>query len=87
MGCFERMCSSGLALVYRIEMQARLLVLMKNSQISPVSARLFGPAPALLFGTLEPSCCKKRKKNPNKETGLGNRGRLKDLNNTKLVQK
>ena len=75
MGCFERMCSSGLTLVYRIEMQARLLILMKNSQISPVSARLFGPAPALLFGILEPSCCKKRqKKIPTKKLVWGIEG-------------
>ena len=35
---------------------------------------------------LEPSCCKKwQHKSPNQETGLGNRGCLKDLNDTKLV--
>ena len=35
---------------------------------------------------LEPSCCKKRQKSPNQETGLENRGRLKVLNDTKLIQ-
>ena len=35
--------------------------------------------------TLEQVCCKKQQKSPNQETGLGNRGRLKDLNGTKLV--
>ena len=35
--------------------------------------------------TLEPSCCKKWQKSPNQETGLGNRGRLKVLNDTKFV--
>ena len=34
---------------------------------------------------LEPVCCKKRQKSPNQETGLGNRGHLKVLKNTKLV--
>ena len=34
---------------------------------------------------VEPSCCKKRQKSPNQETGLGNRGRSKVLKNTKLV--
>ena len=35
---------------------------------------------------LEPSCCKKRqKKSPGQETGLGNRERMKVLNDTKLV--
>ena len=35
---------------------------------------------------LEQSCCKKRqKKGPGQETGLGNRGCLKILNDTKLV--
>ena len=34
---------------------------------------------------LEPSCCKKWQKKSNQETGLGNRGRLKALNGTKLV--
>ena len=37
------------------------------------------------FYPLEPLCCKKRQKSPCQETGLGNRGRLKDLNDTKLV--
>ena len=48
--------------MYRIELQAGLLILMKNSQIFPLNelyftlfllrlVRLFGPA--LLFGTLE----------------------------------
>ena len=31
------------------------------------------------------SCCKKWQKSLNQETGLGNRGHLKVLNNTKLV--
>ena len=31
------------------------------------------------------TCCKKCQKSPNQETGLGNRGRLKSLNETKLV--
>ena len=35
--------------------------------------------------SLELSCCKKRQKSPNQETGLGNRGRLKVLNGTKLI--
>ena len=34
---------------------------------------------------VEPSCCKKRQKSPNQETGLRNRGRLKVLNDTKLI--
>ena len=34
---------------------------------------------------MEPSYCKKRQKSPNQETGLGNRGRLKVLYDTKLV--
>ena len=34
---------------------------------------------------LELSCCENRQKIPNQETGLGNRGRLKVLNDTKLV--
>ena len=34
---------------------------------------------------LEPTCCKKWQKNPHQETGSGNRGRLKVLNDTKLV--
>ena len=35
---------------------------------------------------LEPSCCKKwQKKSPGQKTGLENRGRLKVLNDTKLV--
>ena len=34
---------------------------------------------------LEPSCCKKRQKSPGQETDLGNRGRLKVLNDIKLV--
>ena len=34
---------------------------------------------------LELSCCKKQQKSPNQETDLGNRGRLKVLNDTKLV--
>jgi hypothetical protein len=34
---------------------------------------------------VEPSCCKKRQKRPNQETGLRNRGRLKVLNDTKLI--
>ena len=35
--------------------------------------------------TLEPLCCKKWQKSPCQETGLGNKGRLKVLNDTKLV--
>ena len=35
----------------------------------------------------EPSCCKKQQKSPGQETGLGNRGRLKVLNDTKLILK
>ena len=35
--------------------------------------------------SLEPVCSNKRQKSPNQETGLGNRGRLKVLNDTKLV--
>ena len=34
---------------------------------------------------LEPVCCKNGRKSPNQETGLGNRGFLKVLNDTKLV--
>jgi hypothetical protein len=34
---------------------------------------------------LEPSCCKKQQKSPNQETGLGNRGYLKVLIDTKLI--
>ena len=35
---------------------------------------------------LEPSCCKKQQqKSPRQEAGLGNRGRLMVLNNTKLI--
>ena len=34
---------------------------------------------------LEPVCCKKQQKSPNQETSFGNRGRLKVLNDTKLV--
>ena len=34
---------------------------------------------------LEPVCCKKRQKSPNQETGLGKRGHLKVLKDTKLV--
>jgi hypothetical protein len=35
---------------------------------------------------IEPCCCKKQqKKSPNQETGLGSRGRLNVLNDTKLV--
>ena len=36
-------------------------------------------------GVLELPCCKKRQKSPNQETGLGNRGHLKVLNDTKLI--
>ena len=32
---------------------------------------------------VELSCCKKWQKSPNQETGLGNRGHLKVLNDTK----
>ena len=35
--------------------------------------------------SIEPSCYKKQQKSPGQETGLGNRGRLKVLNDTKLV--
>ena len=34
---------------------------------------------------LEPVCCKKQQKSPNQETGLGNRGHLKVLNDIKLI--
>ena len=34
---------------------------------------------------LEPVCCKKRQKSPNQETGLGNRGTLEALIDTKLI--
>ena len=34
---------------------------------------------------LEPVCCKKQQKSPNQETGLGNWGHLKVLNDAKLV--
>ena len=34
---------------------------------------------------LEPVCCKEWKKSPNQETGLGNRGPLEALNDTKLI--
>ena len=34
---------------------------------------------------LEPVCCKKQQKSPNQEIGLGNRGYLKVLNDTKLI--
>ena len=43
------------------------------------------PRKYLVFKILEPSCCKKRQKSPNQETGLGNRGRLKVLNDTNLI--
>ena len=35
--------------------------------------------------SLELVCCKKRQKSPNQETGLGNRGPLEILNDTKLI--
>jgi hypothetical protein len=34
---------------------------------------------------LEPVCCKNRQKSPNQETGLGHRGPLEALNDTKLT--
>ena len=34
---------------------------------------------------LELSCCKKWQKSPNQETGLGNIGHMKVLNDTKLI--
>ena len=34
---------------------------------------------------LEQSCCKKQQKSPGQETGLGNRGRLKVLNENTFV--
>ena len=37
------------------------------------------------FFPLESVCCKKQQKSPNQETGLGNRGHLKVMNDTKLV--
>ena len=39
----------------------------------------------ILTKELEPSCYKKRQKSPSQKTGLGNRGRLNVLNDTKLV--
>ena len=39
----------------------------------------------ILTKELEPSCCKKRQKSPSQETGVGNRERLKVLNDTILV--
>ena len=50
---------------------------------STVIWKCYHAAPAVL--PLEPSCCKKRRKSPNQEAGLGNRGHLKVLNGTKLV--
>ena len=40
-----------------------------------------------MFGLsyLEPVCCKKQQISPNQETGLGNRGLLEALNDTKLI--
>ena len=34
---------------------------------------------------LEPPCCKKCQKSPCQGTGLGNRGPIKAMNNTKLI--
>ena len=34
---------------------------------------------------VEQACCKNGQKSPGQETGLGNRGRLKVLKDTKLV--
>ena len=38
-----------------------------------------------IVNKLEPACCKKRQKSPNQETGLGNRGHMKVLNDIKLI--
>ena len=54
--------------------------------IFPLNGFLYLPNWQIVFWNLvlELSCCKKRQKRPNQETGLGNRGRLKVLNDTKL---
>ena len=39
----------------------------------------------VLFLLLEQCCCKKQQKSPRQETGFGDRGSLKVLNDTKLV--
>ena len=42
-------------------------------------------SPCLMRIQLEPVCLRNGKKSPNQETGLGNRGHMKVLNDTKLV--
>ena len=50
-----------------------------NIFVTNLCQRVFG------LSYLEPVCCKKRQKSPNQETGLGNKGHLKVMNDTKLV--
>ena len=59
-----------------------LKLVVKDNQL------IFKPGNVLPVNTeLEPSCYKKQQKSPNQETGLGNRGSLKVLNDTKLILK
>ena len=39
----------------------------------------------ITFLALEPVFCKKRQKSPNEDAGLGYRGHLKGMNDTKLI--
>ena len=50
----------------------------------PITSACTGGSP-LVGSPLEPVCCKKRQKSPNQETGLGNRGTLEALNDTKVI--
>ena len=61
------------------------MVFIKNNQVTEVSIDKGIWSVIEQRKLLEPSCCKKRQKSLNQETGEGNRGHLKVLNNTKLI--
>ena len=50
--------------------------------MGPMKSYLSYHKPKYIFTRLVQSCLKKRQKSPGQETGLGNRGRLKILNDT-----
>ena len=69
-----------------------------NTIVMPILSMEFGKTQNIVkicksikfafFVTVKPirgSCCKKRQKSPNQETGFGNKGHLKVLNDIKLV--
>ena len=78
----------GSSNIENIDVGSHFLVGIVASKIGHYTAWVKGWIIAMeFFDIFEQSCCRKQQKIHNQETGLENRGRLKVLNDTKLILK